>query len=649
MNSISKKTKLKLYRVIANEISGIQLLFQRDQFLDFLNDIWDLKAMPSTDDRFDNAEKDIIQHMFNNDDWEIDYLFHERLDLLTNDERFNIFIELIVSPKYREDENEIFTYVQYIIPHLKTEGLTLRIDSYNDEGYPNYTIHQYKEEFDLPNDVKQNDIPFLVKHDKYAILREHHYSALIDFPCFILVYNSGWNDYSIKTSFILHYLKSSNEIKNFGEIKITSDFDEPIIEVLPEEFTSLDNHFCSLGQGIEFYEQLKDEFDKDFLGILYSLRDAAFIEKVLDKFSKDKRFNTSLIRYNEAERLLREAKFIINDSNIEDFYNFKYLFKPKYSSDEIEVNFDFDVESDFPNRINAVIGKNGTGKTQLITSLPVDIYKKQEQKFSPVRPLFSKLIAVSYSVFDRFELPNQNAEFNYVYCGLRKEDGKEYSEKGLVNRFHSSWKKISSLERMPQWRRILLNFIDEDLLDEFIILTENEEKFTVDIAKFQEIRSMLSSGQSIILYILTEIVANIRYDTLLLYDEPETHLHPNAISQLVNTIYQLVEEFESYCIIATHSPLIIRELPSKSVFIIERENSTASIRKIGIESFGENLTTLTEEVFGNREVNKQYKKIIDDLVAKHDSFETIVSLIESDELPLSLNARLYIKGMLNKK
>ena len=107
--------------------------------------------------------------------------------------------------------------------------------------------------------------------------------------------------------------------------------------------------------------------------------------------------------------------------------------------------------------------------------------------------------------------------------------------------------------------------------------------------------------------------------------------------------------WKSYCILATHSPLIIRELPSKNVFVIERQGNSASIRRIGIESFGENLATLTEEVFGNKSVSKQYKKIIDELVGEFNSFEEIVSLIESDGLPLSLNARLYIKSLLRSK
>ena len=646
MDSINRNTKIKIFKVLKDETEAINLLYQKDQLLEFLEEIWDLREMPSTDSRYDDAYGDIVQHTLRNDDWDIDYLFLERLNLLDDNEKFVLFVEKIISPKYRGDENDIFLYVQYLTAHLNNEGLTLRVTNYTDDGLPIYTIQEAQNEYYLPQYVKPNDIPFFLSEHQYGRLNLHNLPDLPD-SCFVLVFNSGWNDFGHRTSFILYHISNMTDVTDIGPVKITSDKEEPIIESLPRTFTDLDEHFCSLGQNINYYLNLKEFIGKDFLGVLYALRDSAFLENVYDKFENDKIFKKSLIRYDAAERLLREAKFKVHDFNIEDLYNFKYLFQPKFSTDEIEINFDFDVTKKFPSRINALIGKNGTGKTQLITSLPVDIYKKKEQKFLPKTPRFSKLIAVSYSIFDRFEIPSRNAEFNYVYCGLKKDDGENYTDKGLVNRFHSTWKKISELERMVQWRKILLNFIDEEMLDDFIIPTET--KYKVDIEGFHKVRPMLSSGQSIILYILSEIVANIRFDSLLLYDEPETHLHPNAITQLVNTIYELVNEFESYCILATHSPLIIRELPSKNVFVIERQGATASIRKIGIESFGENLTTLTEEVFGNRSVSKQYKKIIDELVGKYESFEEIVALLESDERPLSLNARLYIKSLLSSR
>ena len=148
------------------------------------------------------------------------------------------------------------------------------------------------------------------------------------------------------------------------------------------------------------------------------------------------------------------------------------------------------------------------------------------------------------------------------------------------------------------------------------------------------------------LEIMTKIIANIRYDSLILFDEPETHLHPNAISQLISSIYELVESFDSYCLITTHSPIIIQNIFGKNVYVMEKENNIPFLRKIGVESFGENLTVLTEDIFSNSEINKQYKVILDKLIERYYNYEIILEKLENDNLPLSLNAKIYIKSKL---
>lgn len=82
---------------------------------------------------------------------------------------------------------------------------------------------------------------------------------------------------------------------------------------------------------------------------------------------------------------------------------------------------------------------------------------------------------------------------------------------------------------------------------------------------------------------------------------------------------------------------------------MERESNYPSIRKIGIETFGENLTVLTEEVFGNRSIPKQYKLILERLVENGFSYDAIINELESDNVPLSLNARMYLKTIVDEK
>jgi len=103
MKNISRTIKLELFRALIKE----EDVFGKDEIVVFLDDVWDLRTMSSEDARYTDAYGDVVQHMVNNDDWEIDYLFIERLKLLDDDEKFISFLETIVSKKYSENEDDI--------------------------------------------------------------------------------------------------------------------------------------------------------------------------------------------------------------------------------------------------------------------------------------------------------------------------------------------------------------------------------------------------------------------------------------------------------------------------------------------------------------------------------------------------------------
>lgn len=76
----------------------------------FLDRIWDLNDMPSTDHRFKDAAGDIWQHRVNNpSDWEDDWVFTDaRFDLMHGpDETFVRFLCEMVHPAVRSDRDEV--------------------------------------------------------------------------------------------------------------------------------------------------------------------------------------------------------------------------------------------------------------------------------------------------------------------------------------------------------------------------------------------------------------------------------------------------------------------------------------------------------------------------------------------------------------
>ena len=640
---------LKIKRDIYSAISKQENPYGEDvenDIIFFLNQIWDLENMPSQDSRFNTAEGDIHQHIVNNNDWDYDYLFTKRLSLFEDDEKFKAYVETVISPKFRRDEEDILQYVDQINILLGSQDFVLAVQEYDDNGLPVYQLQDKESRADFPPDIARSNIPFFVTGRSKPLI------TITQYPALVLVFNDGWNDFGRWTTFKLVFHESSTVFHSIDEVKIAHKEASDTSKAIPETFISLSDDFFSLGQSEEYYYELQRLVKHNFYGVLYALKDCAFFHEIHDKYERNMNFTKSLIRYDYAERVLREIKPKINGRDLENLYKFNYYFKPQYAENGVEIEFLFDNNETLPHRIYGIIGKNGAGKTQLMTSLPKMIANNELELFSPHIPMFSKIIAVSYSSFDRFTIPNKTSSFNYVYCGLRDKNGELIPERELALRFHRSWKKIVEQERSTKWRNLLLNFLEKRVVDEFVVEADTSNKlnkYTVDIKGFNKVKNTLSSGQSIMLYIITEIVAQIRLDSLVLYDEPETHLHPNAITQLMNTIYELVDEFESYCIIATHSPLVIRELFSRNVYVMERHENVPSIRKISMECFGENLSVLTEEVFGNKEVPKQYKSIIEGLAQSGKSYEEIVELLEDPEAPLSLNTRIFIRAVVNAK
>jgi len=600
----------------------------------FLGLIWPLRDMPSTDSRYQDAYQDAMKHLVSNDDWSTEFTFLERFNLIEGDEQFFLrFLEAVLNPEIRKSKEEISRYFELISPYLRATNYRLAILDYFEE-LPVYKVVEKSVVGDLPKDMAVNKFTFY-KGNRDSVPQ----------PFFYLTYND-WDDFHFKTSMKLYCRNLDGSTTIIGKLKILNRNTKTTWDVLPDQFINLDNDFCSLGEDSEFYHKLKKIAPSEFYSVLLALRDVAFFPKIAEEFENEDGFRTSLIRFNETEQVLRTIRFEFAGIKMDERFKFNYLFKPPYSEDVLDFGFDFDFDGDIEHRIYAIIGKNGSGKTKLLSTLANDLAKSQTSAISPRKPLFGKIITISYSFFDNFDIPVGDALFNYAYCGLKKPNGTWLSTEELLGRFYDAVVKIQEKHLVDEWHKILSTFIPTEFLT---ILFEGRRKKEYIDGSFIKVQDKLSSGQRIQVYIITEILANIRKESLILYDEPETHLHPNAISALANTLFELVGQFDSFCIIATHSPLLIQELYSRNVIVIERENEAASLRPLEKECFAENLTVITDDIFGNRGTNHHFMDILKDLVERKADFDAIVDAIEDKSLPLNLNARLYIKSLLKSR
>ncbi|MGW6569810.1 AbiJ-related protein [Streptomyces sp. NPDC054975] len=105
----------------------------------FLRRIYDLDRLPSFDTRFATAEGDIVQHRFNNADWQDDWVF--------TDSRFGLadgpdvvllrFLAEMIHPAVRTDSHDVEHLLALISDGLEPDGYALRPGSIV-SGYPVY-------------------------------------------------------------------------------------------------------------------------------------------------------------------------------------------------------------------------------------------------------------------------------------------------------------------------------------------------------------------------------------------------------------------------------------------------------------------------------------------------------------------------------
>lgn len=631
---MTKEKKLEIFK----SIQKLGAIWGETDGVDMIGSIWDLHMLTSEDPRFTDAYGDAIQHLRNNDDWDEEYTFLTRFGLLNaSDEVFRKFLNAVVSKDVRMSKEEIERYVETINPLLQNDGIKYILQG-EENGLPVYEIEETAKNIDeRPHDIARNRIKFYV--DKTPT----------SFPAFMLD-SDLWDDYSRKTRFQLYYMQSVNAQRvEIGSVKIMHANEFVTKDAIPQDFFELSEAFCSVGQEDEYYKKIKEQFPDNYKTVLYALRDAAYFSSIADLYQHTISFQKSLLRFSGALKAFRDAHSIMENVDMRNRYNFTLYAKRPYFDNVVNVSMSFDDldGKDNLNRIKALIGENGSGKSSVLYSLAKALHDRDKTAFANGKiPDFSKVIAISYSIFDKlFELTHKSS-FNFVYCGLRNRDNELITEKDKKERFEVSLDEIIYKTRTSDYHCTLTEVVDKELLEDVFLSGED-----IDKRKFHEIISRMSSGQAMITSIITELYAHIRENSLILFDEPEVHLHANAVTELVRILFEICNEFNSACVVATHSAVVLQELLARNVIVLEQNKVTKErrTRLMNTETLGENLTTITEDVFGRSNIDKHYGYVIRQLVRNGKSMDDIEKILKSEELPMSLNLYMYIRRQMEIK
>lgn len=501
--------------------------------------------------------------------------------------------------------------------------------------------------------------------------------------CCVLL-EDNWNDwYVYRTMYTLFVIRADKTQHRIGSVKIgqidfQADNAGPKRPNIENRFDTLSDRFFSLGQGEDYYENLKELGGELRKKILIALRDIAYDLALFSKVRILEVTKASLLRdFNAATVIDEFHKLAQGDAKPTEFH---FFFRPDQGvilDDGVEaIDFGVKPNSNPPSNVHVLIGRNGVGKTHTLRRLArchtigndgevVDgngITASEE--FDPFdlapNPTFSTIAVVSFSAFDAFEIIDEGSSSSLLrkrYIGLRKrgEDDvvKPKTTHELSREFVESLERCFTPGNIDQWLSLVQSLESDPVFKSFNLRERGRLSF--ERIRDKELNSLddwfplfnsLSSGHKIVLLMLTTMTAEVSERTLILMDEPESHLHPPLLSAFVRSMSGLLARRNGVAIVATHSPVVLQEVPKSCVWKISRSGDTVGFSRPTIETFGESIGTLTREIFELEVENTGFHSLIKECVAENLTLEEIRSKFGGC---LGTEALMIAHAMINQK
>ena len=480
----------------------------------------------------------------------------------------------------------------------------------------------------------------------------------------------NWDDwFKYSTLYSLVIFDEDGERHVIGGVKIGQfGMDEGQRQAnLPEQFDELDDRFFSLGQDDSYYDGLNRLGSATRDRVLRALRDVALDTELFERALNEKVTGTSLLRSVDRSTVTGQFHRIARGGVRLTSYQFSYTARRRSRRVEpLSLAFTVAPESYPPTNVHVLIGRNGVGKTTLLNDMTRAIVEEDAEanevgSFSAELGafddrLFTSLVSVTFSAFDPFEpLPSRQDKsegVRYAYIGLKHigkdKDGKAKPPKSpdaLSGDFVNSVLICRQGAKVARWQRALEMLQADPIFRDAEVSSLAQSGIDLDELKVAARRLFknLSSGHKIVLLTITRLVETVEEKTLVLIDEPEAHLHPPLLSAFVRALSDLLINRNGVALIATHSPVVLQEVPSSCVWMIRRTGTRAISDRPEIQTFGENVGLLTREVFGLEVMQSGFHKMLRDAVGELPTYDQVIRRFDDE---LGDEARAIVQGLL---
>lgn len=488
----------------------------------------------------------------------------------------------------------------------------------------------------------------------------------------VFLIRSPWDDwFEFDTQFTLiafdeagkRYVCSNVKIGQIGLNSGHEASDSPPTRTPALAFTpqgGLTEDFFSLGQDEDYYETLNTMPASDREKVLVGMRDCAFNLNLFERYRDESVMRRSLMRYLTEENVRFRFHRLAHGDAILTNFHFQYLFPSQDEEAGPVIDFAVKPYSDPPSNVHVLIGRNGVGKSRCIQGLTATALELNLQDVVPgilskvgsnaQEWSFSGLVHVAFSAFDSFAFPPTERQDGVkgTFVGLSDLEldlATSHSNRlkeALGRKFVKSLDLCRTGLRAVRWRQAVEKlcsdpmFRDADILE---LLTAGDDWQQQALALFKR----LSSGHAIVLLTTTRLVELVDERTLVILDEPEGHLHPPLLSAFIRAVSDLLVKRNGVAIIATHSPVILQEVPSACVSVLSRNGRRSSIDRPQVETFGETVGRLTHDVFGLEVTNSGFHSLVSEQVKAGKTFEEILAHFGDQ---LGTEAILLARGLI---